>query len=155
MTTYHLEQRQKYTSSCPLCRTYHLEDRQKQTSSCPLCRTYHLEDRKINFKLSVMQDLPLGTKTKIHLKLSVMQDLCHTLILDLKILIQFSLLFSKNFQIQMCFLLCFSCIHYCFSLLNFCIKSYKRGILVISYKGTHFLSLQFVPESFQLVCINF
>ena len=33
-------------------------------------------------------------------------------------------------------------------------KIIQKGNLVISYKGTHFQSLQFVPESFQLVCIN-
>jgi len=78
---------------------------------------------------------------------------CHTLILDLKILTQISLLFSNAFKSTV-----FSAVLQLHTLLfqsfEFLHKIIQKGILVISYKGTHFQSLQFVPESFQLVCIN-
>ena len=78
---------------------------------------------------------------------------CHTLILDLKILIQIPLLFSNTFkstvfaimlQLHTLLLQSFKSLH----------KIIQKGILVISYKGTHFQSLQFVPESFQSVCMD-
>ena len=78
---------------------------------------------------------------------------CHTLILDLKILTQIPLLFSNAFKSTV-----FSTVLQLHTLLfqsfEFLHKIIQKGILVISYKGTHFQSLQFVPESFLFVCIN-
>ena len=64
-------------------------------------------------------------------------DCCYTLILDLKILIQVSLLFSDTFKLTV-----FSTVLQLHTLLflsdNFLHKIIQKGILVISYKGTHF-----------------
>ena len=85
--------------------------------------------------------------------LETILDVCHTLILDLKILTQISLLFSKTFKSTV-----FSTVLQLHTLLfhssKFLHKIVQKGILVISYKGTNFQSLQFVPESFQFVCMD-
>ena len=75
---------------------------------------------------------------------------CYTLILDLKILTQIPLLFSNAFKFTM-----FSTVLQLHTLLlqsfKFLHKIIQKGILVISYRGTHFQSLQCVPESSQFV----
>jgi len=77
---------------------------------------------------------------------------CHTLILDLKIIIQIPLLFSDT-----CKSTVFSTVLQLHTLLfqsfKFLHKIIQKGILVISYKGTHFQSLYFVPEPFS-ICLR-
>ena len=82
-----------------------------------------------------------------------LRQLCYTLILDLKILIQIPLLFSNTFKSTV-----FSTVLQLHTLLfqsfEFLHKIIQKGILVISYKGTHFQSLHFVAESFLFAYMN-